>query len=563
MKSITKILIAIFVLTVMSLAVLASPSAVTVFDTAEETLYADDTEELVQLMGDGTEESPYLISCADEFNNFSSLIKTNNAFYGSKYYRLAGNIDFADVAITPFGTTSCPFTGTFDGNGYSLYNVSINNNSECSGVIGYMKAGTVKNLSVSYKDMTSRESFSTLKYFGGIVGNIEPASTNTIIIEGCSTDGDIVLSDSNTVYMGGIIGQVRAESGNVYVENCVSHMSFDAQAVSDSYVGGLVAYAKAGSSKDFTFKNCVSFGDVRLISNTISSTVAGFAAYVNKDEAGWSGWASDEEAELAATTYHFESCAAIGNVYGESPKTVYVGGFIAKIDGSGTVNTNKIYRNASQTVGGSVGKVTVNTLATATALETFKTQAFYSNTLGFDFTNIWYMSEAEDIPCLRTVAKSFGGSDVSDKKDIRLDEVSPGLRFRADIETFKRDYCFEYGFIVARKDELGSEELTFDYTGRMVTGVAYDSDTDLFFEKDDETIIFTGVVYNIPEENYDVELVARAYVKFVCDGETVIVYGKTTSSSINLSAQALKNSESYEYLTDNQKQILESMLPVA
>ena len=77
------------------------------------------------------------------------------------------------------------------------------------------------------------------------------------------------------------------------------------------------------------------------------------------------------------------------------------------------------------------------------------------------------------------------------------------------------------------------------------------------------TIIFTGVVYNIPEANYDVELVARAYMKFVCDGETVIVYGETTSSSINLSAQALKNSESYEYLTDNQKQILESMLPVA
>jgi len=561
MKNITKLLVLAMVLTAMSFTSFALPGVVSVGETAEDIVIESSCEEVqLTLMGDGTEESPYEISSIDEFNSYSELIKSNNSEYGSKYYKLTGNIDFSDKTLVPFGTSACPFTGTFDGNGYSIYSVSINN-IECSGVIGYMTAGTVKNLSVSYKDMASRGSYSTLKYFGGIVGTVEPASSKNVVIEGCSTDGDIVLSDSDTVYMGGIVGQVRTESGNLYVENCVSHMSFDAQALRDSYVGGIVAYAKAGSSKDYTFKNCVSFGDVKLISNTISSTVSGFAAYVNKDEAGWSGWASDEEAELAATTYHFESCAALGNVYGESPKTVYVGGFIGKIDGAGTVNTNKIYRNASQTVGGSVGKVTVNTLATATALETFKSQAFYSNTLGFDFTNIWYMSDVEDIPCLRTVARSFGGSDVSNIKGIRLSETNPGLRFKASIETFKRDYCFEYGFIVARKDELGSEELTFDYTGRKVCGVAYDSDTDLFLDKTDDTITFTGVVYNIPVENYSIELVARAYIKFVCDGETVILYGDTTSSSINASAKAIRDSESYELLTAEQKQILETMLP--
>lgn len=563
MKSITKILIAIFVLTVMSLTALASPSVVTVFDTAEEIPYADETEELVRLMGDGTEESPYLISCTVEFNNFSALIKNDNASYGSKYYKLTANMDFADAALVPFGTSSYPFTGTFDGNGYSIYNVTINN-VENSGIIGYMTDGTVKNLSVSYKDMETIGNYSVLKFFGGIVGNVMPASSKTVTIEGCSTDGDIVLKDSNTVYAGGIVGHVKAESGNLQVTNCVSYMSFDAQAVSDSYVGGLVAYAKAGSSKDFSFKNCVSFGDMRLTSNTISSTVAGFAAYVNKDETGWSGWASeDEESELAAvTTYHFENCAAFGNAYGEAPKNVYVGGFIAKVDGSGTVTNTKIYRNSSQTVSGSVGKVTVNTLATATASENFKKQEFYSTTLGFDFTNLWYMSQADDIPCLRTVAKSYGALDVTDTKSVRLSQKDPGLRFRASIEAFKRDYCFEYGFIVARKDELGSQELTLDFT-KHVIGVAYDSETDIYLSKDDDTITFTGVVFNIPEANYATELVARAYVKFVSEGETVILYGDTTSSSINMSAQAVKDSESYEYLTDEQKAILETMLPEA
>lgn len=564
MKNIIKILTIVIMTAVLSAVVFAAPSAVIVPDMAEETPVLTEQTEPVQLMGEGTEESPFLISCTVEFNNFASLIKSQNTVYGSKYYKLTANVDFADAALVPFGTATYPFTGTFDGNGYSLYNVSINN-VENSGIIGYMTDGTVKNLSVSYKDMETRGTYSDLKYFGGIVGNIMPASSKTVTIEGCSTDGNIVLKDSNTVYAGGVVGQVKAESGNLSVTNCISHMSFDAQAVSDSYVGGIVAYAKSGSSKDFSFKNCVSFGDVKLISNSISSTVAGFAAYVNKDEAGWSGWASeDEETDLAAvTTYHFENCAALGNAYGEAPKNVYVGGFIAKVDGSGTVTKTKIYKNASQTVGGSVGKVTVNALATATDSENFKTQEFYSATLGFDFTNLWYMSQADDIPCLRTVAKSYGALDVADAKSVRLSEKDPGLRFKASIEAFKRDYCYEYGFIVARKDELGKQELTFDYTGRKVTGVAYNSETDIYLSKDDDTITFTGVVFNIPEADYATELVARAYVKFVSEGETVVLYGDTTSSSINLSAQAIKDSESYESLTESQKAMLESMLPTA
>lgn len=566
MKSITKILIALSLFAVMSCTAFALPSAVTVFDTADETVYNSERTEQIQLMGEGTEESPYEITCTDEFNSYALMIKSNNAEYGSKYYKLMQNIDFADAALIPFGTSLYPFTGTFDGNGYSLYNVSVHN-SEGSGVIGYMTAGTVKNLSVSYKDMTSRGNYSTLKFFGGIVGIIIPASGKTVIIEGCSTDGDIFLKDSNTVYAGGVIGQVKAENGNLSVSNCVSYMSFDLNTVSDSYAAGFVAYAKAGSSKNYTFKNCVSFGDVKLISNNINANAAGFAAYVNKDEAGWSGWASDEEAELAATTYHFENCAALGNVYSESPSNVYVGGFIGKVDGAGTVNKSSIYRNASQTVSGSVGKVTVNTLATAMALDTLRTQSFYANTMGFDFVNIWYMSNSENVPCLRTVAKSHGAAITGSGKELRLNS-KPGLRFRSEIEMFKRDYGFEYGVLVARKDELQEkglkdDDLTFDYTGKKVVGVAYDSTTDKFFEKDDDNVIFTAVVHSIAPEHYDIEIVARTYIKFICDGETVVAYGNTQSSSINLSAKALKDSTAYDSLTDSQKEILETMLPEA
>lgn len=564
MKSIIRLSICFLLSAVLMTAVYAVPSAVTVFETSEEIIEPETVVvDEAQLMGEGTEESPYIIASTVEFNNFSSLIKSNNSEYASKYYKLTKNVDFSDADLVPFGTEDCPFTGVFDGNGYALTNVTIKNVTE-SGVIGYMTAGTVKNLSVQYKDMTSRKNYSTLRYFGGVVGHIVVASSKTVTIEGCYTDGDILIYDSSSVYVGGIIGRVKTENGNMSATNCVSHMSFDVETVGDSYAAGFVAYAIAGSAKDYSFKNCVSYGDVKLISNNIDSNTAGFAAYVNKDEKGWTGWASDEEAaELAATIYHFENCAALGNVYSESPSNVYVGGFFGKNDGAGTVASNNIYKNASQTVGGSVGKVTVNSLATAKDLETLETEEFYSNTLGFDFDNIWYMLDAENVLFLRTVAKAYGGINVANTKELRLNETSPGLRFSASIEVFKRDYCFEYGFVVARKDELGDQELTLDYTGRKITGVAFDSETDIYLDNDDEKITFTGVVSNIPEGNYDVELVARAYLKFVCDKETVVVYGDTTSSSINMSAQAIKNSDDYEYLSEEQKAILEKMLPAA
>ena len=112
-----------------------------------------------------------------------------------------------------------------------------------------------------------------------------------------------------------------------------------------------------------------------------------------------------------------------------------------------------------------------------------------------------------------------------------------------------------------KKDELAGEELTFDFNGRKVSGVAFDSTTDKFIDKDDLKVTIAGVVSNIPETNYGTELVARTYVKFKCDGKEEIVYGNAETSSINLSAQAIRNSESYEYLTENQKSLLETMLP--
>src|SRR5260370_34991243 len=55
----------------------------------------------------------------------------------SGYYVLGANIDAAGFNFTPIGSAANPFTGIFDGQGYTISNLTINNVSNTdSGLFG-------------------------------------------------------------------------------------------------------------------------------------------------------------------------------------------------------------------------------------------------------------------------------------------------------------------------------------------------------------------------------------------------------------------------------------------
>lgn len=562
MKTIIKAMAMLLLSAALVTAAYAAPAVVDVADFADEVFV---TENAVlnedSLSEDGSEAMPYTISDASEFNSYANLIKNNNASYADKYYKLCANIDFTGVTVVPFGTDTAPFQGTLDGDGYALLNVTIPN-TYYSGVVGYMTQGTVKNLRVEYPQASTRQNFTTAKkYFGGILGYAAVSSSQTLSITNCEISGGALIHSDGALYAAGVIGAVDCTEGNAEVLNCVTDISFDIVGDGNSYAGGFAAHVSIGSGKKCAFKDCVNYGDINAVITASEVTAGGFCGYVSKDEESWSGWASDEEASLFATDYDFENCVAYGNINVESNKTANVGGFIALKRGYGDLEISKGYKNASQTVEASATNKSVNTTyGTDTTQANLDNPEFYSSELGFDFENKWYASDSK--LHIRNVAKSYGAASLSGTKDLRLSS-NPGLRFKSDIDVFKRDYGCEYGFIIARADELGSDELTFDYTGKMVTGVAYDATTDIFLDATDDYITFAGVVHSIPESGYGVELVARTYIKFVCDGETVIVYGNAQSSSIHRSAEAIRTSDSYDALTTEQKELLETMLPNA
>jgi len=94
---------------------------------------------------------------------------------------------------TPIGTESQPYTGTFDGNNYTITGLTVNQTRNYVGLIGCIGSdGTVKNVKLENVNITGDGFF-----VGGVAG------TNYGTIENCSVDGTLT---NYVQYLGGVVG---------------------------------------------------------------------------------------------------------------------------------------------------------------------------------------------------------------------------------------------------------------------------------------------------------------------------------------------------------------------
>lgn len=85
--------------------------------------------------GNGSKDEPYKISTPVHMYNFAWLqylgyfnLKDNfNNGRAQSFFELTGNIDMSSIAIPPIGTREYPFIGYFNGNGKTVYNVTVSN----------------------------------------------------------------------------------------------------------------------------------------------------------------------------------------------------------------------------------------------------------------------------------------------------------------------------------------------------------------------------------------------------------------------------------------------------
>jgi ferritin-like protein len=328
---------------------------------------------------DGRDAARPIPVTQENITRFNEYANTSNGL--TRHYKVTENITIADVVGAGNWTPISSFTGSFDGQGYTItnlyvyifdsttrrvlgmfsyvnsgaiikniglikLNISGCYNDSSGGVVG-SNAGTVENCYVggintnnSFVSSTNiNTSSNTTFYVGGVVG------TNSGTVKNCYAIADVRATDNNSnVKVGGVVG---VNSGTV--QNCAFFNNGDGNKAvrsngSNSLIGGVVGYMTGG-----TVQNCFASGNISNESNTsTNSNVGGVVGYM--------------------TGGTVQNCYAAGSVRGGEG---LAGGVVGNI-GTGTTTVTKCValnssittRNSAST---SIGRVWGGTTAPTTS----------------------------------------------------------------------------------------------------------------------------------------------------------------------------------------------------
>ena len=205
----------------------------------------------VKPSGTGTSGDPYLIA-----NYYNLLWISNDRLNFGYYYKQTANIDAINTACTfkSIGSETYPFTGTYDGQNYSISNLSAASMQTKAGLFGKTSNATLMNLNLINETVTVTVYSNISQYGGGIAGYVSGGT-----ISGCSVSCTITA----TQFAGGIAGYV--------LNGTVTECSASVKITATDYSGGLIGYA-SGS----TVTGCSATGTI----NAAGSTEGGLIGYL-------------------------------------------------------------------------------------------------------------------------------------------------------------------------------------------------------------------------------------------------------------------------------------------
>ena len=224
----------------------------TVTAVARHSDYTESEEASMELKnGSGTPEDPYMIYGSTDFTNF--VTNVNNGTTASASYKLG-----ADVSASGTNAITAAFSGTFDGDGYTISGLGHALFNTING--GVVKNVIMDNVSISGNSngnagaICCEATGDTRIYNCGVL-----ASSSTVTKDEDGYDKITLCSSSisGTNYAGSIVGLL---DGSARVINCFSYAN-----VSGGTVGGIVGYnnvATTATDLNTMVMNCMFYGEV-------------------------------------------------------------------------------------------------------------------------------------------------------------------------------------------------------------------------------------------------------------------------------------------------------------
>jgi hypothetical protein len=158
-------------------------------------------------------------------------------------YQLANDIDASGTASTPFvpvGTSSAPFTGTFDGQTFKINNLTIAGGRSYAGMFGYTNGATLSNIKLTNAKLSNATSYN---YTGALVGymtatNLYDSQVGGTVSGGTRTGGVVGYATGSTI--SGVTASGLSVTGTTYVGGLIGYINSSTFLISCSTSGGSV-----------------------------------------------------------------------------------------------------------------------------------------------------------------------------------------------------------------------------------------------------------------------------------------------------------------------------------
>ena len=359
---------------------------------------------------------------------------------------LTADIDLSGETWTPIGSESTPYIGTFDGQGYTISGMTIENAESYSGLFGNV-TGTVKNFTITGSITITGDE--TVARVGGAVGSLGTASAGGTV-SGVTSGVDITVSAGND-HIGGVVGSMP-ENSSPTVENCIYTGKITVTVAAGS-VAGIVGYIRTG-----TIQNCANQGSISVDVGGTGS-VGGILGYCNNGR------------------IYIRNCYNTGAISADG--TDNVGAIVGQNKGTQATVSNCYYLTGSANQG--QGQLTTDAAGTVvkTADEFASGEVTYllNGSTSEDLT--WYQNLGDDgdqYPVLDTthgIVYLEDGNYTNTLTVISVDITWGDLSFTYSDGTWNPD-THEYDGAGWNVDEEGGNSIKVENTGNTDVNVTYD-----------------------------------------------------------------------------------------
>ena len=210
----------------------------------------------------GSETTIY-ITTAQQLKRLADEVNAGDS-KSDKTYLLANDIDLSGYPNwTPIGTftrnplqASYPFSGVFDGQGYSITGLKMSGNEDSKGLFGYAYCEAIRNVVIRNPEIEGKDQV------GALVGYQAYSNQG---IKNCAVIGGKIQGRN---HVGGLVGYMEESP----IQNCYSTCEVVAMSF---YAGGIVGDHRVVAS----IRNCYATGN---ISGTYSGGIVGVAQDVER-----------------------------------------------------------------------------------------------------------------------------------------------------------------------------------------------------------------------------------------------------------------------------------------